>query len=52
MRVKLGLQRESLVEELSRRAWQETGGAEPDGNKKKENTNEQRSGPHLVSGPT
>lgn len=50
--VKLGLQRESLVEELSRRAWQEIGGAEPDGNKKKENTNEQRNGPHLVSGPT
>lgn len=50
--VKPGLQRESLVEEMSRRAWQEKGGAEPDGNEKTENTNEQRSGPHLVLGPT
>lgn len=50
--VKPGLQRESLVEEMTRRAWQEKGGAEPDGNKKRENTNNQKSGPHLVSGPT
>lgn len=48
--VEPGLQRGSLVEGMSRGGWQEKGEAGFDGNKT-ENTWDQRSGPHLLSGP-